>query len=337
MVTELIILVMAVSLLLYTLLGGADFGAGIIELFVGDQAKDTIFRAIAPVWEANHIWLIIALVILFNGFPEAYAIFSNALHIPILLVLMGIIARGAAFTFRHYDAVQEAGSQRIYTQIFRWSSVFTVFMLGMLIAGLFAGTIPVGEPADFKAYFLDSWFHGFGASVGLFLTVLSAYIAAIFLLGEVETENGYSILQIFVRKLFIASVASGGVIFLASWVQGLTFHGLFFRNPISMGAAFMATLLAPYMFRLITDRKIWRMRIVAGAQVVLILLGWLVIQWPALVRFADGSSLTIYEASAPLATMQILLGALVFGVCTIFPALYYLFRVFKSDIRLNEE
>lgn len=97
-VTELVIGIMGVSLVLYTLLGGADFGAGIIELFIGDRANETIFRAIAPVWEANHIWLIIAVVILFNGFPEAYAVFSNALHIPILLVLMGIIARGAAFT-----------------------------------------------------------------------------------------------------------------------------------------------------------------------------------------------------------------------------------------------
>lgn len=327
-VTELVIGIMGVSLLLYTLLGGADFGAGIIELWIGDRANETVFRAMAPVWEANHIWLIIALVILLNGFPEAYVIMSNALHIPILLVLLGIIARGTAFTFRHYDAVKD-GAQRWYSIIFRYSSMFTVFMLGMVFASFFSETIPAGDPLAFADYFLFSWFHFFGASVGVFLSILSAYIAAIFLLGEVETENGYLLLLGFVRKLFWAAVGAGLLIFFTSWWQGLTFHHRFFSSPLSGISAILVSVLVPYVFSLIESRKIWRLRIVVGAQIVFILIGWLAIQWPDLIRFSDGTSLTLYDASAPLLTMKILLGALVFGVCTIFPALYYLFRIFK--------
>ncbi len=100
--TETIIAILGISVLLYVLLGGADFGAGIVEMLVGKKGTDTISKAIAPVWEANHVWIILAVVILFNGFPLAYTVMSTYLHIPLLLVLIGIIIRGTAFScYRH--------------------------------------------------------------------------------------------------------------------------------------------------------------------------------------------------------------------------------------------
>ena len=99
----LIIIILATAFILYTLLGGADFGAGIIETFAGRGQQSTISKAIAPVWEANHVWLILAVVILFTGFPAVYSSLSLLLHIPLLLVLIGIIFRGSAFTLRYYD------------------------------------------------------------------------------------------------------------------------------------------------------------------------------------------------------------------------------------------
>ena len=103
----LIITILGVSFILYTLLGGADFGAGIIETFAGRKGEQTVSRAIAPVWEANHVWLILAVVILFTAFPVVYASLSLVLHIPLMLVLIGIILRGTAFTFRHYDVIDD--------------------------------------------------------------------------------------------------------------------------------------------------------------------------------------------------------------------------------------
>ncbi|RZK64206.1 MAG: cytochrome d ubiquinol oxidase subunit II, partial [Pedobacter sp.] len=108
------------AILLYILLGGADFGAGIIELFTSKEnrpkTRKTMYNAIGPIWEANHMWLIIAIVILFVGFPKIYTTISVYLHIPLVCMLLGVIARGTAFVFRNYDAVKDE-MQRVYTPI----------------------------------------------------------------------------------------------------------------------------------------------------------------------------------------------------------------------------
>lgn len=100
---EIIIVVLGIAFVFYTLLGGADFGAGIIEVFTGKKGEKAISKAIAPVWEANHVWLILVIVIIFMGFPRVYTVLSTALHIPLFIMLLGIIFRGTAFTFRYYD------------------------------------------------------------------------------------------------------------------------------------------------------------------------------------------------------------------------------------------
>src|SRR5450756_472693 len=120
------------AVLLYLLMGGADFGAGIIELFTSDKNKvktrRTMYKAIGPIWEANHMWLIITIVILFVGFPAIYTTMSIHLHIPLVIMLLGIIARGTAFTFRNYDAVLD-DMQVIYSRIFVYASVITPCLL----------------------------------------------------------------------------------------------------------------------------------------------------------------------------------------------------------------
>src|SRR5688500_9395037 len=108
------------AILLYLLLGGADFGAGIIEFFTSrrnrSRTRRTMYQAIGPVWEANHMWLIITIVILFVGFPKIYTTMSVYLHIPLTAMLLGIIARGTAFVFRNYDAVKD-DLQKVYSRI----------------------------------------------------------------------------------------------------------------------------------------------------------------------------------------------------------------------------
>src|SRR5687768_597898 len=123
------------SILLYLLLGGADFGAGIIELFTSRKNKSrtraTMYHAIGPIWEANHMWLIITIVILFVGFPVIYATMSVYLHIPLAIMLLGIIARGTAFAFRHYDAVFDH-MHKIYNRVFFYSSFIRFLFLGII-------------------------------------------------------------------------------------------------------------------------------------------------------------------------------------------------------------
>src|SRR5882672_9636221 len=186
-----VIIYLWTALLLYLLLGGADFGAGIIELFTSDNNKNRtsrkMTRTIGPIWEANHMWLIIVIVILFTGFPEIYSTFSTYLHIPLLIMLMGIIARGTAFAFRHYDAVED-NMQKVYNIIFRYSSFVTPFFLGIIAASAVSGTInPKAE--NFMDAYIFSWLHFFSVSVGLFTVSICGYLAAIFLIGETETED----------------------------------------------------------------------------------------------------------------------------------------------------
>jgi len=95
---------MLAALVFYVLLGGADFGGGIWDLLAsGPRAREqraAIEHAIGPIWEANHVWLILVIVVLFTGFPPAFAAISIALFVPLVLLLVGIVLRGAAFTFR---------------------------------------------------------------------------------------------------------------------------------------------------------------------------------------------------------------------------------------------
>src|SRR6195952_4659590 len=147
------------AIVLYFLLGGADFGAGIIELFTSETNKSrtrkTMYQAIGPIWEANHMWLIIAVVILFVGFPVIYADMCTYLHIPILIMLMGIIARGTAFAFRNYDAVVD-NMQKVYNKIFVYSSFITPLFLGIIAGSTVSGQIDVNANT-FQSAYIFSW------------------------------------------------------------------------------------------------------------------------------------------------------------------------------------
>jgi cytochrome d ubiquinol oxidase subunit II len=326
---ELVAIILGISLILYVVLGGADFGAGIIEIIAGPKYRSTISKAMGPVWEANHIWLIIAVVILFNGFPKVYSTISTALHIPLLITLVGITFRGAAFTFRHYDAFKD-GSQKTYSLVFQWSSILTVFFLGICLGAVMGGSIPAEISGSFFSYYMAPWLNVFTISVGLFTTVLSAYIAAIFLLGEVDSDEEYERLHDITIWLFAASVLAGGVLFLSAYLTQNAFPERFLNNPVSIASAATATALVPFIFRFINAKRIWPLRVLGGGQVLLIIAGWFVIQWPDFVIFSDSSTLNIANTQAPFVTMRILFWALFCGVLVIFPSLYYLFKIFKS-------
>ena len=163
-------------------MGGADFGAGIIELFTSKKNKSSVrktaYSAMGPIWEANHMWLIIAIVILFVGFPDIYSLMSTYLHIPLVVMLLGIIARGTAFTFRHYDAVKD-NMQKVYNKIYVYSSFVTPLFLGIIAGSAVARTI---DPAanDFVSAYIAPWFNFFSIAVGLFTVSLCGFLAAVY-------------------------------------------------------------------------------------------------------------------------------------------------------------
>ena len=328
-------LFLAVSILFYCLFAGADFGAGILEAFRGRKRREDqralITHAIGPVWEANHVWLILAIVILFVGFPKAYAEVSTVFHIPLTLMLFGIVLRGCAFTFRHYDAVKD-GSQKIYSRIFVVSSFLTPFALGTVAGAIFLGK-RMKPAASFADAYVLPWANAFSFSVGIFACVLFSFLAAVYLIGETEDRE---LRQIFVKRakvINLLAVVSGAAVFLAAEAEGLGLMAGFVRDPLALASMVAATLLLAPLWLWLGRRPTLLARAAAASQVALILIGWLKLQYPALLNdFSAGGTPFAYKAvAAPEATLEALLWALAVGSALIFPALFYLMRVFKRE------
>jgi cytochrome d ubiquinol oxidase subunit II len=324
----LIIVILGISFLLYTLLGGADFGAGIIETFAGRRGRTTISKALAPVWEANHVWLILAIVILFTGFPLVYSSLSLVLHIPLLLVLTGIIFRGSAFTFRYYD-IPEGNTQKYYTVLFKASSFITPMFLGMTLGAMILGRITFDNSISFYQKFIYPWFNLFCFTMGLFSTSLFAYIAATFLTGEAQSKEELNKYKRLSKRAMYLTIATGLLVFLvAEWEK----HHLlreFLRSPYSITSIVIASLLVPVLHYYMNRNDRVKVRAALGIQVAAILSGWFAIQYPVLIRVENGNHLTFFNTQAPESTLTQLFIALIVGLLFIIPAFIYLFRVFK--------
>ncbi|MCM2278138.1 MAG: cytochrome d ubiquinol oxidase subunit II [Oligoflexia bacterium] len=325
-------LFLAASLVFYVLFAGADFGAGILELFRGSRRSDEqqrlVSHAMAPVWEANHVWLVLAVVILFMGFPVIYTTASTYLFLPLVAILVGVVARGTAFTFRHYDTLTRR-YYRAYSGVFAWSSLWTAFFLGTVPAALMLGRIDPSA-SGFSALFLDSWLNPFGAVMGVFTCCLFSFLASLYLSGETRDEELRAIFRRRAAFACGAMVLAGGGVFVTAELSGLPLLGEFFAHPLSVACFIVATaLLVPFWFNLRRRGNVTIERVLAAAIVALVLLGWFAVQYPVAIRMAE--PITFERAAAPEATLRALLGALVVGILLILPALLYLLKVFKWE------
>ncbi len=328
--TEIILIVLGISLLLYVLLGGADFGGGILELISRGKASGIVARAIAPVWEANHVWLILVVVILFVGFPSVYSTVLTALHIPVLLVLIGIIFRGSAFTFRHYD-IDEETPKAIYSSIFRYSSLFTTFFLGVTMGGIILGEITTDYSLGFFRVYLHPWLNLFSFSMGIFLVVLFAFLSNIFTLGETTDPVHVKRFTRMGKYLLVALVLAGAFVFAAAQIDGHPLFYEFYHSTPSMISIILATLALPLLWVNLNRNNKNYLRLIAGFQTTMIVVGWFAIQFPILVKINDGTDITVQSSVASEQTQLHLLIALIVGVLIIFPFMGYLYKTFKFD------
>lgn len=327
---EFIVLVLSIAFFFYTLLGGADFGAGIIELFTGNKSIRPIYKAIAPVWEVNHMWLILAIVIVFNGFPPIFAQMSISLHIPLFVILMGIVLRGTAFTFRHYDTHVD-GTHVYYHWIFRISSLVTAVFLGITLGAMMYGRIDNDPNSTFYLQFIAPWFNYFCFSVGIFVALVFAYIASVFILGEAIEAKQVRFYGILAKRFSISMIIVGSAVLLLAYFYEVPFFTLALSSPISWAAFTGATILLPLIWMDINNNRLQRIRVLVALQVGLIMSGWAAAQIPILIHMKDGNNLTLYNSVAPDATLYYLTIALVVGSLSIFPSIYYLFRVVKFN------
>jgi cytochrome d ubiquinol oxidase subunit II len=326
-----VIVFLSLSILLYLLLGGADFGAGIIELFSSSQNRKTTrkltYQAIGPIWEANHMWLIITIVILFVGFPSIYTAISIHLHIPLLIMLFGIIARGTAFIFRHYDAVKD-DMQKIYNDIFVSSSFITPLFLGIIAGSLIGGQINP-SPNNFYEGFIAPWFNVFAFSVGLFTVGICSFLASIYLIGEADNSNDE---QVFIRKAIswnTITLLSGALVFIIAKIQDIKSLLALFKNPLSLTAFILAIISLGVLWYFLFKRKKFLVRILAGFQVSMIMFAVGYEYFPNFVMLNDGKNLSLLSTAAHDSSIAALGWALIIGSVFILPSLFYLYYRFQ--------
>ncbi|GAC1683103.1 MAG: cytochrome d ubiquinol oxidase subunit II [Gemmatimonadaceae bacterium] len=324
------------ALTCYVLLAGADFGGGVWDLFAqGERAqaqRNLIARAIGPVWEANHVWLILVIVVLFSCFPAVFAALTIKLHVPLSLMLVGIVLRGSAFTFRAFDSQRDVVQQR-WGRIFAIASVVTPVLLGMNVAAISAGVVteeasPLG--AGFAAVYLWPWMTAYGLAVGVLALSLFAFLAAVYLTVEAE---GTTALQEDFRTRALAAALVVGVAALVSLLLARTTAPLVRTGLTTSSWALplhMVTALAALAAVAALWTRRWQLgRVAAAAQATCILWGWAVAQYPYLLP----PSVTIDDAAAPPATLRLILWALAAGAVVLFPSLAWLFRVFKTGVK----
>lgn len=320
------------ALVAYALLGGADFGGGVWDLLASGPRKAEqrafIAHAIAPIWEANHVWLLLAVVVLFSAFPAAFAAISTTLFAPLLLLLLGIVLRGAAFTFRAYDDRGDRAQAR-WGLVFSASSVLAPLVLGAAVGAIASGRLrigPDGAPGSPPLAALTP----FTVAAGLLACALFAYLAATYLAVEAEGP----LREDFRRRALVAGaavfVAAALTLGLSARHAPLVFQGLTGR-PWSLPLHLATGAAALTAFGALALRRVRLARLAAAAQVTLVVVGWGAAQYPWLVV----PDVTLASASAPRQVQVAVLAAVAAGAVTLFPSLYLLLRVFKGERPLS--
>jgi cytochrome d ubiquinol oxidase subunit II len=284
-----------------------------------------IAHALAPVWEANHVWLILVIVLLFTCFPTAFSRLVITLHIPLSLLLVGIVLRGSAFIFRSY-APDGSTEQRYWGRVFASASLLTPLLLGVSLGAIATGQVEPPTGQGFVADFVAPWASPFTASVGVFTLTLFAFIAAVYLTieakePELSEDFRHRALGAGVAVFFAAMVT----LVLAWWESPLVWKGLM-ASARAVPIQLFTAIAAIAAFWALWSRRYRLARIATAAQVIGILWGWALAQYPFIVP----PELTIHDAAAPAITLKLTSIALAIGAVVLLPSLAYLFRVFKS-------
>lgn len=320
---EIPILLILLGLAAYTVLGGADFGAGLWELTARGERntalRDHTHRAMAPVWEANHVWLIFALTMCWTCYPEAFTSIASTLTIPLFAAAIGIIMRGAAYALR--AGVTSAREEGTISLLFALSSLLTPFALGAVVGGIASGRVPVGNAQGDE---ITSWLNGSSLLIGTLAVVTSAYLAAVYLAGDARRMGSHDIADAFRRRALLAGVVAGAIAAAGPFVLDSDAPELY--DGLTSGAGLVALLASAVAgvaaLALVRGRRYEPARVAAAAAVLAIVAGWGIAQQPEILP-----GLTIEEAAAGDATITAVLIGFVAGMLILLPSLAYLFRL----------
>jgi cytochrome d ubiquinol oxidase subunit II len=338
---EIVAAIMVIALNAYALTGGADFGGGVWDLLARGPGRAAqralIAEQIAPIWEANHVWLILVVVMLFTAFPAAFAALGIVLHIPLSLMLLGIVARGSSFVFRSYGAHDDASQSR-WGRVFAIASIVTPVVLGTIVGAIVSGSAgaaaarlsaaPGAAQPSYVSVYVAPWLAPFPLAVGALALAMFAFLAAVYL-----AVREPALRDAFRRRALWAAGATFVAAFGALGVAGMTTPHVMtelMRGEALVLHAIVAVAALAAIWAIVARR--WRLaRIAAAAQVSLILWGWVLVQSP----YVLPPTLTVRGAAAPRITLQLLVGALAAGAVILLPSLAYLFRTFAAERRVR--
>jgi cytochrome bd ubiquinol oxidase subunit II len=326
-----------ISTCLYLILGGADFGAGIVELFSKKDFKEKtqkiMYDSIGPIWEANHMWLIIAIVILFVGFPKIYADVSNYLHIPLVFMLLGIIARGTSFTFRNYDVIKDYW-HKLYEVIFTYSSVVTPFFLGIIAGAMVSGSIDQNATNFLDAY-IYSWLTWFNVSVGIFTVTMCGFLASVYSIQSTKIDEDIIVLRRRAKTYSALIFVAGGLVFIVSLWKGIPLYKWITAQYYGYIAVGLATISIVLLLKDLKRGNDLMTKIYAGLIVMMILFAASYSHFPNLVFFKDGTTLSLLKDFGAESTINMLAWALMLGSIFILPFFFYLMYAFNKRLRMD--
>jgi cytochrome bd ubiquinol oxidase subunit II len=318
---------------LYAVFGGADFGAGFWTLVArgderGNRARALIAWAIGPVWESNHVWLIFVLVVLWTGFPEAFASIMSTLFIPLSLAALGIVLRGAGFAFQGV-AARERG-RRLATRAFGLSSVMTPFFMGTVAGAVASGRVPIGNA---KGDPVTSWVNPVSLLIGVLFVAAGAYLAAVFLASDARRFGDPDLERYFASRGLGSAVVAGIVAIAGIFV--LHADARYIYDGLLNEA--LPLVIASVVFGAAALLFLWRdarrgVRVLAVGAVVAVIWGWGAAQYPYLLP----QKLTVADGAAASETLTALLVVFGIAVVVVVPALALLYTLDQRTV-LEEE
>ncbi|WP_309141972.1 cytochrome d ubiquinol oxidase subunit II [Streptomyces griseicoloratus] len=326
MLADTALAVMWVGLTCYAVFGGADFGAGVWDLLAGGTRRgrpqrQLVEHSIGPVWEANHVWLIFVIVLLWSAFSPVFAAVMSTLYLPLTLAALGIIARGAAFAFR--KASTELWQQRLFGACFALSSLITPFFLGTVAGGVASGRVP---PKLAGGDVLTSWLNPTSVLGGVLAVLTCAHLAAVYLCADAAREGRAPLAAAFARRGIVSGLACGavacaGIAVLHADAPAL-FHGLTHRGlplVVLSAVAGLGGLVLLHRRRYVLARP------AAALAVAAVLWAWGAAQYPAML--VGGT--TVDQAASDAAVLSACLIVLAVGAALLAPSLWLLYATFQ--------
>jgi cytochrome bd ubiquinol oxidase subunit II len=306
---------------LYAIFGGADFGAGIWDLLAGsgeraERVRDQIDRSIGPVWEANHVWLIFVLVVLWTAFSTAFSAVMTTLYIPLALAALGIVVRGSGFAFRH---ALPGPVERPATRLFGIASVLTPFFMGTVVGAVAAGQVPAGGDGDPTG----SWTGFLPLATGVLFVLVAAYTAAVFLVRDSGAAGDQELRDYFERRALGAALVAGAAAVVG--VIALHADGRYVYDGLTswpgIALVIVSAISGLVALGLLVSGRNRGLRVAAVGAGTAVIWGYFAAAFPYILP----TSLTISGAAGASATLTAVI--IVFGVAavTVIPSLALLY------------